>query len=485
MKLKQILENLEVLEIIGKENIEINSVCYDSRKIEKGSLFIAILGYENDGHQFIDTAIENGAVCIVVDEEGKYEIKQGITYIVVKNSRKQMAIIAKNFYGNPDKDLKIIGITGTKGKTTTTYMIKQILEDASKKVGLIGTIYNIIGNKVEEASRSCPESLDLYKMFRQMVDEKIEYVVMEVTSHALDLYRVHGIQFAVGVFTNLSQDHLDYHETMDKYFEAKAKLFKQCDFAVVNGDDIYSQKLIKGLECKYGTFGLDNDVNITARDITINSEFVSFRMFLNGSQQILKIGIPGRFTIYNALAAIGVCSVLGIALTDVITGLVKVKVPGRSEIVDIDREYTVMIDFAHSPASLEGILNATKKYAKGRIICVFGCGGDRDRTKRPIMGEISGKLADFTIITSDNPRTENPEDIVIEVENGIKKTNGLYKIIVDRREAIKFAMTIAWKNDIVLLCGKGHETYQIIGKEKIHMDEREIVRELLNEIPKK
>jgi UDP-N-acetylmuramoyl-L-alanyl-D-glutamate--2,6-diaminopimelate ligase len=365
-------------------------------------------------------------------------------------------------------------------------MIRDILLASGKKTGMIGTIYNTYGNVRIDATRTSPESLDLQKLLKDMVDAEIEYVVMEVSSHALELNRVYGLRFVISVFTNLSEEHLDFHENMDNYLNAKAKLFGLSDFALINGDDIYSPRLLKMINCKSATFGLYNDVNLTATDIKINSSNVEYKMYINKMLETIKVNIPGNFTIYNSLAAIGVCSFLNCQMDAILLALAAVKVPGRSEVVDIGKTFTIMIDFAHNPSSLEAILASVKKHAKGRVICVFGCGGNRDTIKRPLMGEIAGRLADFTVITTDNPRDEEPLKIISEIEVGMKQTKGLYKIIENRKEAIKFAMRIAWKNDIIIVAGKGHETYQILkNNKKIHFDEREVIKKLAEEMKDK
>lgn len=499
MLLKDLLNDFTDAKIVGNTNVEISKIEYDSKKIGTNDIFVAIKGYKDDGNNYIKEAVDNKARVIVLakneedklnqdkdDIEENMDITKAITYIFVDDVRIALAKLAISYYQNPAAKLKMIGITGTKGKTTTAYMIRDILLASGKKVGMIGTIYNTYGNIKIESNRTSPESLDLQKILKDMVDAGIEYVVMEVSSHALVLNRVYGIRFAIGVFTNLSQEHLDFHKTMDNYLAAKAKLFEISDFAVINGDDIYAYKLKKMINCKYATFGIDNDVNISATDIRINGSYVDFRMYVNKAVETVRVNIPGRYTVYNALAAIAVCSMLGAQMDAIQHALSIIKVPGRSEIVDINKTFTVMIDYAHTPSSLEAILQATKKYAKGRIICVFGCGGNRDTQKRAMMGEISGRLADFTVITTDNPRDEQPSKIIDQILEGVKKTKGLYKVIINRKEAIKFAMRIAWKNDIIILAGKGHETYQILkDNKKIHFDEREIVKEIANQMKDK
>ena len=486
MLLQYLIENLTDKVIIGDTNIDINKIEYNSQKIEQNDVFVAIKGYKEDGNDYIKEAVEKGAVCIVTEDELNANELPNITIVRVQNSRIALSLIASKYYDFPARKLKLIGITGTKGKTTTAYMIRDILNASGKKTGMIGTIYNTYGNVCIEASRTSPESLDLQKLLKDMVDAQMEYVVMEVSSHSLVLDRVYGLHFAIGIFTNLSQEHLDFHGTMDNYLLAKSKLFEMCDFALVNGDDIHTPRLKKMIKCKTATFGLDNAVNITASDVRINNNNVEFKMYVNKMLETIVINIPGRFTVYNALAAIGTCSLLGAQMDAILLALSNIKVPGRSEIIDVQKTFTVMVDYAHNPSSLEAILSSIKKYVKGRIICVFGCGGNRDKEKRPMMGEISGRLADFTVITTDNPRNEDPSIIMKQIEDGVKKTKGLYKIIENRKDAIAFAMRIAWKNDLVLIAGKGHETYQELKNGKrIDFDERKVVKDIADKMPDK
>lgn len=486
MLLQYLLEDFEEKEIIGNSDVKINKIEYDSKKIEDGDLFVAISGLKEDGHDYIEEAIKKGASSIVVKESYEVPENQNVTYVKVKDTRIALAKLAAKYYDNPASKLKMIGITGTKGKTTTAYMIRDILLASGKKTGMIGTIYNTYGDKKIEAIRTSPESLDLQKLLKDMVDADMEYVVMEVSSHALDLDRVYGIHFIIGVFTNLSQEHLDYHKTMENYLNAKAKLFENSDFAIINSDDIYTPRLERMIKCKTAKYGLDNEANITAVDVRVNNNYVDFKMYINKMLQTVTINIPGRYTVYNALAAIAVTSMLGAQMDAILTALGEIRVPGRSEVVDIQKTFAVIIDYAHTPSSLEAILQNTKRYAKGRIICVFGCGGNRDEEKRPLMGEIAGKYADFTVITTDNPREESPKKIMKDIEEGIKRTKGLYKVIENRKEAIKFAMRIAWKNDTIIIAGKGHETYQLLkGNKKIKFDERKIVKQIANEMPDK
>ena len=487
MELKQLLVGLEGIKGKGKLDIEIKGVESNSQKIESGYVFVAIKGFTVDGHEYIENAIKSGAVAVVVQEGCDLELvkKLDVTVVMVPDTRKALAIISSNFYGNPSKKLKLIGVTGTKGKTTTTFMIKEILERAGKKVGLIGTIATYInGKKMADSERTTPESLELQRIFAQMVAEEVEYVVMEVSSQSLKLHRVEGCQFEMAIFTNLSEDHISEkeHPDMKDYFESKLKIIEMSKRTFVNIDDLYGNKIPDKFEDKNITsYGIDNAGEVLAKDITITNSYVDFKVKMGDRNERVKVGIPGRFSVYNSLAAICVVRQLGVDTETIKKALLEVRVPGRSEVIDNNKELTIMIDYAHSPESLESILRASKSYTRGNVISVFGCGGDRDKRKRPIMGEISGRIADYTIITSDNPRTEKPEEIVKEIEAGIKKTKGKYSVIVDRKEAIKEAINMLHKNDILILAGKGHETYQEINGEKYPFDERIIIKEILEE----
>ncbi len=484
MKLLEVLKGIEDLNIKGDFEKEVTGIVYDSRVANAGDMFFAIVGFKTDGHQYVENVVNNRVEVICIQEGVEIvDVPSNVTVITCKDTRKLLALASCNFYNHPSRDFKLVGVTGTKGKTTTTYMIKTILEKAGKKVGLVGTIANMIGDKSIEATRTTPESSDLQKLFREMADEKCDVVVMEVSSHSLALDRVLGCMFDVGVYTNLSQDHLDFHETFENYLQAKAKLFTVCKEGFVNCDDMYARQLMNLATCPMSTYGIDNNPFVSARDIIITNSYSEFKVSFNRVMQKIRVGIPGRFTVYNALAAICVCAKLGCSVEAMITGLEEVTVPGRSEIVPNTRNLTVMVDYAHTPASLEGILRAVKAYTKGRVICVFGCGGDRDTTKRAMMGEISGKLATYSVITSDNPRSEEPRAIINQIEEGIKKTKGKYTIIVDRAKAIDHAIRQAKKNDIVLIAGKGHETYQEIKGEKKHFDDREIAIEVMKKLP--
>lgn len=492
MKLKNILVGLEGLKLRGDLELEINGIESNSKEIKSGFLFVAIKGFSVDGHKFIPNAIENGAKAIMVQEGCDLKglkIPNDITIVMAKDTREALAVSSANFYGNPSKKFKLIGVTGTKGKTTTTFMIKEILEKAGKKVGLVGTIATYINGKlIKESDRTTPESLELQQIFSKMVEENVEYVVMEVSSQSLKLHRVDACEFDVVLFTNFSEDHISEkeHPDMQDYFNSKLKLFEMCKTGIVNADDLYGAKIPKLFkDNEITTYGIDNFANLTARDITITNSFVDFRAKVSDRSERVKVGIPGRFSVYNALAAISVARKFGVSAEVIKEALLEVRVPGRSELVPNKLEIPIMIDYAHSPESLENILQAVKGYTRGRAICVFGCGGDRDNGKRPIMGEISGRLADFTIITSDNPRTEDPQEIVNQIEAGIKKTKGNYTVIVDRVEAIKEAIKMANKRDLIVLAGKGHEPYQEINGVKHPFDERIIVNELIEELDKK
>ena len=486
MELKSILSGIEGVKAKANLNTNIDIIESDSRKIKPNGMFVAIRGFEADGSLYVKQAVDNGAVAIVIEEGTKLkksDIKEDTNIIMVPDARIALAKMACNFYGNPSRKFKLIGVTGTKGKTTTTFMLKSILEKHGNKVGLIGTVANYIGSKnLGESSRTTPESLELQRLFSQMVEEKVDTVVMEVSSQSLKLHRVDGCEFDYAIFTNFSEDHISpkEHPDMEDYFNSKLKLFHMCKTGYVNADDLHTAKIPKMLpDNDISTYGIDNYCNLLAKDITITNSYVDFKVKLGQRNERVKTFIPGRFSVYNSLAAICVGLKLGCSAENIKEALLEVRVPGRSELVDNKKDLTIMIDYAHSPESLQNILSAVKSYTRGKVISVFGCGGDRDKTKRPIMGEISGRIADFTFITSDNPRTEKPEEIVNEIEAGIKKTKGNYKVVVDRTEAIKHAIEIANKNDIIVLAGKGHETYQEINGEKHPYDEREIIKKII------
>ena len=484
MKLRTILNGLEELKAKGNLDEEITSIAYDSRKVKEDGVFVAIKGFNVNGHDYIAQAVQKGVKAVVVQDGEKIkksDFNEDTVIVVAPDTRIALAKMSANFFGNPTRKLKTIGVTGTKGKTTTTYMIKEILEKAGHKVGLIGTIANYIGNEKigDNHSRTTPESLELQEMFSKMVEQNVEIAVMEVSSQSLKLNRVYGIDFDMAIFTNFTEDHIspNEHPNMEDYFNCKLELIKNAKKSYINADDYNVAKIKTILKDKdISTFGIDNMADMLAKDVTIRNTSVDFRAKINGKNERIKVGIPSRFTVYNALAAFCVVNNFGVTIDQTREALEQIAVPGRMEMVPNKKGLNIMIDYAHSPASLESVLKAVKAYTRGRVISVFGCGGDRDTKKRPIMGEISGKNAAYTIITSDNVRTENPEDIVKQIEEGIKNTKAQYKVIVDREEAIKYAISIANKNDMIVLSGKGHENYEEINGKKYPFDERKIVQ---------
>ena len=465
-------------ELIGKEwldkfeDTEITGIAYNSRNVMPGNVFVCIKGYETDGHKYAQDAVNNGAAAIIAQDK----IDVDVPVLYVENSRRTIAEMACRFYGNASKKFKLIGVTGTNGKTTITYLVKSILDEAGKCVGVIGTNQNIIGDKVlltQSTTPTTPNALELQQLFAEMAQSEAEYVVMEVSSHALELDRVHGCHFDVGVFTNLTQDHLDFHGTMENYLNAKAKLFNLCDKGVVNFDDDGGKKIAAKAPCEILKVGMGAGCDLMAENVNISARGTDFDIIYKGEKYPIHIQIPGKFSVYNAICAAGAALELGIDMETIRKGLAAASgVTGRVEVVPTDTDYTVIIDYAHTPDGLENIIKCVKEFAKGRVITLFGCGGDRDNTKRAIMGEIAGKYSDFSIITSDNPRTEDPVKIVEQIEEGMKRTNGKYTVIVDRRKAIAYALDHAKADDAIILAGKGQETYQIIGKEKFDFDER-------------
>lgn len=482
MLLKDLLSKMTILEAKGNLNIEIRGVAYDSRKALPGYLFICIDGFSTDGHQYAQQAVDNGATALIVEKS--VNVVGDVTLVKVGDTREALAAVSAEWFANPSQNLELIGITGTKGKTTTTYMIRSILEKEGKTVGLIGTVANCIGNEKIPARRTTPESYDLQEMFEKMKDKGAQSIIMEVSSQGLKLHRVSACEFDIGVFTNFSKDHIGgfEHPDMEDYFRSKQKLFTMCRQGIINVDASHAEQLIREAKCPVLTYGIENEADVRARNIVTHSDSVEFDVETPWFNDRIIVSVPGLFSIYNALAAISVCGFKGVDIRLIKEGLLNVQVPGRAEVVPTPgKPYTVMIDYAHSPDSLENILSTVKGFVKGRLISVFGCGGDRDRSKRPVMGEISGRIADFTIITSDNPRTEEPSKILADIEEGMKKTQGEYVVIEDRTQAISYAMNHAKANDIIVLSGKGHETYQIFKDKTIHYDEREIVENLLKE----
>ncbi len=479
MLLKDLIKEIKIKHIHGDSNIDITGIAYDSRKVKPGNLFVCIKGFQVDGHSYISQAIENGAVCVIIEQD---ITSVSIPTIQVENSRYALAMISAALYEHPSSKFQLIGVTGTNGKTTSTYLIKTMLELQGKKVGLIGTNQNMIGNQVLPTERTTPESLELQELFSEMVKQEVEFVVMEVSSHSLALNRVDGCHFDIGLFTNLTQDHLDFHGSMENYLKSKTKLFRQCKIGIINIDDDSSKYILAHGTCKMITFGIANKAAVQGKDVDISEKGVRFQVESVHGQGKIMLRIPGLFSVYNALGSLAVCQELGLTTQQVQNGLAIAKgVPGRVQVVRIDKDYTVIIDYAHTPDGLENIIQTIKDFAKGRVVTLFGCGGDRDSGKRPIMGEIAGRLSDFCVVTSDNPRTENPMQIINQILVGMKDTNCPYVMIENRNEAIEYALCNARKDDVIILAGKGHETYQEINGLKYPFDEKEIVQKILGE----
>lgn len=478
MKLKDLLRDIEILSATADLETEIGGVGYDSRATVPGDLFVAVVGFAADGHRFIPMAVERGAAAVLCQTPPEGDIP----YVLVADTRYGLAIASRNWFGGPAEKMTMVGVTGTNGKTTSTLLIKHVLERClGAKVGLIGTNANMIGDRELPTERTTPESYELQKLFREMLDAGCTHVVMEVSSHALELKRVAGVRFAAGMFTNLTQDHLDFHKTMEAYAAAKAKLFSVSDAAVVNLDDPWAEYFIKAAKCPVSTYSADrNAADLVAKDLKLLPDRVKFCAVETGEIQRIELGVPGRFSVYNALGVLACCRVLGVPLEAAAEALATAKgVKGRMEPVPTGGNYTVLIDYAHTPDALENVLKAVRETAPGRVVAVFGCGGDRDRTKRPIMGKIGTDLADFAIITSDNPRTEDPEAIIAEILSGVTAEKKKYTAITDRTKAIEYALKNHRPGDIIVLAGKGHETYQEVGHVKRHMDEREIIEDIL------
>ena len=479
MKLKDLLRGIRVLESHADLEMGIEAVAYDSRKVTPGSLFVAITGFASDGNRFIPMAMEKGASVVVSAKKPETDIP----YVLVENDRYALAMIGTNFYGHPAESMTMIGVTGTNGKTSVTLLLKHVLEKTlGAKVGLIGTMENLVGDEVIPTERTTPESFELQALFARMRDAGCTHVVMEVSSHALTLDRVGGIHFQVAAFTNLTEDHLDFHKTMDAYCDAKAELFARCDRAVINADDPYAHRMMARAACPVSTYSLDSGT-LVARNLQLHAEGIAFDAVTGQETVPVRLGIPGKFTVYNALAVLGIARELGIPLPDAAAALATAKgVKGRIEVVPTPQTpYSVLIDYAHTPDGLENVLTSVRDFCKGRLIAVFGCGGDRDPIKRPVMGRIGVTESDFAIITSDNPRTEDPMAIIRDILTGVREDMGTYIVVPERRNAIRYAMDIAEKDDIIILAGKGHETYQEINGVKYHLDEREEVAAHLTE----
>lgn len=487
MTLEELTEGVVVKARGGEQRIPLRGLHYDSRKVEPGFLFVAVKGFTTDGHHYINDALARGAVAVVLED--KVLLPPGVSWVQVDDSRRALGFLAARFYNYPSRMVRLIGVTGTNGKTTTTHLIQALLEGVGKPTGLIGTIANRLGDKVLPAAHTTPESLDLQELLKRFVGLGAQYVVMEVSSHALALHRVAGAEFDVAVFTNLSQDHLDFHRDMEEYFQAKARLFRNLEdgvkkgpkYAVINGDDVYGQRLKDLTPVPVITYGLSPACHVRAVDIRLAANGAACRLLWAGGETELQLQLTGRFNIYNALAAFTVGLQEGLEPREIVTALSRVEgVSGRLEQVRQGQPFTVVIDYAHTPDGLENVLTAARQVTRGRLIVVFGCGGNRDRGKRPLMGKVAARLSDYLIITSDNPRNEDPEAIIADILPGVKEVPGIpYVVVVDRRQAIARALAMAREGDMVVIAGKGHETYQIVKGEILPFDDRQVAREEL------
>ena len=485
MRLKHLLERLEYKVIQGSDDIEITTMINDSRKVQKGTAFVCISGAVVDGHNFIEDVASKGAAAVITEKD--VEAPEGLTVIRVEDTRYALALMSAAYFGYPAEKLKVIGITGTKGKTTTTYMIKSILEDVGHKVGLIGTIEAIIGDEVIPAANTTPESYTIHQYFAKMVEAGCDCVVMEVSSQGLMLHRTAGIPFEIGIFTNLGKDHIgpNEHRDFEHYKSCKAMLFKQCKLGIGNIDDPYFEDIFAGSHCKIETYGFSEKADIRAVDTKLISKpgYIGVAYHVDGLMNFdVEIDVPGTFSVYNSLTAISVCRHFGVPVERIQAALKVAKVKGRIEMVKVSDDFTLMIDYAHNAMSLESLLTTLKEYNPKRLVCLFGCGGNRSKDRRFEMGEVSGRLADLTIITSDNPRFEEPQAIIDDIKTGIQKTDGKYVEICDRKEAIRYAIEHGQEGDVIVLAGKGHEDYQEIEGVKHPMDERVLIREILEEL---
>lgn len=489
MQLKELLAPLLLVQVSGDDNKTITGISMDSRKVKPGDLFICLTGFTVDGHLYAEQAVAKGAVAILSERE----LNVDATVAIVPDTRRAMAIVADLFFQSPTKALKLIGVTGTNGKTTTTHLIDKILSDQKKRTGLIGTIHMRIGDVYEEVKNTTPDVLDLQSSFRRMREIGTEYAIIEASSHALDMGRLRGCNFHTAVFTNLTQDHLDYHATMENYKHAKSLLFSQLgnhyDFesmktAVLNADDSASELFARVTSARVITYGIENKADVSAADIRITSKGTSYTLHTFAGTTQLNLQLIGKFNVYNTLAAVACALSEGVSLADIKQSLEAVKgVNGRFEAVDAGQNFTVIVDYSHTPDSLDNALSTVKEFAQGKVFCIVGCGGDRDRTKRPIMAKIATNYADVTVLTSDNPRSEEPLAILKDMEAGLKDVaSDKYISLVDRREAIQYAVSQAQENDVILIAGKGHETYQIIKGEVLSFDDREVARQSIRSL---
>ena len=478
MLLSKIAEELHVG--VPERDTNITDIAYDSRKVTQGALFCCIRGEVTDGHRYARQAVEKGAAALIVEERLPLDVPQ----LIVTDGREAMARSAACFFGHPERKMTMLAVTGTNGKTSTTYMVKAVAEEAGLKVGLIGTIHNLIGDEVIQTERTTPESVDLFRLLSYMAEKGVELVIMEVSSSALAQNRVAGIKFKAALFTNLSQDHLDYHKTFEAYMAAKKKLFYQTELTIVNDDDPAAAYMSEGLPCPVWTMGIYKGGDFYAKSIEITTAGASFHLFTPKGDGRVNLHISGLFSVYNAMGTAALMVAAGVNVNTIRKGLEKLQcVAGRLQAADtFGRPYAVYVDYAHTPDALQNVLTTARGFAKNRLICVFGCGGDRDHGKRPIMGEISGNHADFTVITSDNPRTEDPMAIIQAIEEGVRRTAAPYIVIEDRQQAIEYALDNAQAGDVIVVAGKGHETYQEVNGVKHHFDDREIVENYLREV---
>jgi len=484
MLLSELIQTLKYEVKQGDASKEVKHLVYDSRKVAEGDVFVCISGAVCDGHDFIPQVIEKGAAAIIVEKE--VEVKADAAVIRVEDTREALAHMSAAYFGHPAEQLKVIGITGTKGKTTTTYMIKSILENAGFTTGLIGTIETIIKEEKIPASNTTPESYVVQETFRKMVDAGCQCVVMEVSSQGLMLHRVSGFTFDYGIFTNLEPDHIgpNEHKNMEEYIACKSKLFSQCKVGILNADDSHLEEILKNHICKVETFGLSEKADLCAKNLHLWREQGSLGVAyeLSGLLNMkVSIDIPGKFSVYNSMAAIAICRHFGVSEENIEKALRNIRVKGRVELIKVSNDFTLMIDYAHNAMALESLLTTLKEYNPKRLVCLFGCGGNRSRLRRFEMGEVSSKLADLTVITSDNPREEEPMDIIADIITGVKKADGEYVTIPDRKEAIRYCIDNGREGDIIVLAGKGHEDYQEIKGKKYKMDERVLIEEILNE----
>lgn len=484
-RLEKLLERLDHTMVQGSTDIEVTELVYDSRKVTPGCLFVCIKGTAVDGHTFVREVAAHGAAAVLVQED--VQAPKNVTVIQVKDSRYGLALLSCAWFHYPAEKLKVIGVTGTKGKTTTTYMVKSILENAGYKVGLIGTIEAIIGNNVIPANNTTPESWIVQKYFHQMVEAGCQCVVMEVSSQGLMMHRTAGIPFEIGIFTNIEPDHIGpgEHSSFEDYMRCKGLLFRQCRVGIVNVDDKRWQDVLKGHTCALETFGFSEDADLRA----MNPQLVKKPGYLGVSYTAqglvdmdVEIDVPGKFSIYNSLTAIAICRHFQVTEQDMKQALKAAKVKGRIEMVKVSDHFTLMIDYAHNAMSLKSLLTTLKEYEPARLVCLFGCGGNRSKLRRYEMGEVSGKLADLTVITSDNPRFEEPQEIIDDIKKGMAKTDGKFVEIADRKEAIRYVIANGQPGDVIVLAGKGHEDYQEIRGKKYPMDERVLIQEVLEEL---